>query len=565
METLIPGGGIYTPSATVTHYYPLYGNPTYASPTDCYQVIPCPGKLSNLFVWTQAAPGAANSRRISVYKNGVATSLSVTLAGASQNYGENTSNSVDVVAGDLVCIEHVPSGVPSVYPAQYCVVFTATTLGESLILGNTVTGAQGELDDTNTEYAMPATGGAYLAIGTMGEPIPTDGKFSALYVKLDGAPDAGGSDGYTFTLQVNGVDKALTVTIIGNNTTGNVTADVDLVPGDIVKLKIAPSGTPAGTPHAHWGFVWVPDKGGEAIVLGEIRDHVNYESTWHTTPAGWSTGLWLESITGRLQPTWSAVISKLYVNSSVAPGSGASRTYTLLAVDLSAAPIAGTSPFVTISDSGLGGSYILGEQSLPDYSRLTIRYTSGGAPASSETNLGFVLKLSKTYPPSPACDLTRVTAIRHIYRPGLFRMEVTLGDVQSAIDMMDTKVRKEIGAPSPEWLERFLEHVGKFKMPAGREQPPTYPPYPGYTPEVPEPTYPTYTPPTPQYTPEAPQPPVSYPQYPSYYTPEVPQRPPPTITPTQPSPLDIFKEKMWGFMKDPIKEITETWGRIKWW
>lgn len=155
----------------------------------------------------------------------------------------------------------------------------------------------------------------------------------------------------------------------------------------------------------------------------------------------------------------------------------------------------------------------------------------------------------------PTADLTRVTAIRHIYRPGLFRMEVTLGDVQNAIDMIDTKVRTEVGAPlgevigppSSEWLQDRLRALG---IPYPKEQPPTYP---------------IYTPPAPpQYTPEVPQPPISYPQYPSYYTPEVPQRPPP-VPPIQPSPLDVFRERMWKFMEDPLTAITETWKEIKWW
>jgi len=140
-------------------------------------------------------------------------------------------------------------------------------------------------------------------------------------------------------------------------------------------------------------------------------------------------------------------------------------------------------------------------------------------------------------------DITRVTAIRHIYRPGLFRMEVTLGDVQNAIDMIDTKVRKEVGAPlsevlgppSSEWLQERLKALG---IPYPKEQPPTIP---QYTPEVPQP------------------PPVPYPQY----TPEVPQPAPPS--PPIPSFIDIFKERMWGWAKDPMAQIMETWRKIKWW
>lgn len=57
-------------------------------------------------------------------------------------------------------------------------------------------------------------------------------------------------------------------------------------------------------------------------------------------------------------------------------------------------------------------------------------------------------RLVVTYKASlPSDDLTRVAGIRHIYRPGFFRMQLTLGDVSNTIEIAEAKVRKELEIP----------------------------------------------------------------------------------------------------------------------
>ena len=51
------------------------------------------------------------------------------------------------------------------------------------------------------------------------------------------------------------------------------------------------------------------------------------------------------------------------------------------------------------------------------------------------------------YPTSTANALPRVTGIRHIYKPGVFRMVLNLGDVSNTIEIAEHKVRKELEAP----------------------------------------------------------------------------------------------------------------------
>jgi len=59
-----------------------------------------------------------------------------------------------------------------------------------------------------------------------------------------------------------------------------------------------------------------------------------------------------------------------------------------------------------------------------------------------------VAKLIVTYGASlPSEDISRVTGIRHIYKPGIFRMILSLGDVSNTIEIAEHKVRKELEIP----------------------------------------------------------------------------------------------------------------------
>ena len=47
----------------------------------------------------------------------------------------------------------------------------------------------------------------------------------------------------------------------------------------------------------------------------------------------------------------------------------------------------------------------------------------------------------------PSDNIVRVSGIRHIYRPGIFRMLLSLGDVSNTIEIAEHKVRKELEIP----------------------------------------------------------------------------------------------------------------------
>jgi len=74
---------------------------------------------------------------------------------------------------------------------------------------------------------------------------------------------------------------------------------------------------------------------------------------------------------------------------------------------------------------------------LGDDYRKTTCLTAGGAFTDHELNHYIVLfSISAKTPVSyPSWDLSRVTGIRHIYRPGSYRLEATLGEVSTSIEL----------------------------------------------------------------------------------------------------------------------------------
>lgn len=402
MRTLIQGGGPYIPSQTDTEYVPVWGIwdwLTAADPHNANQVIPCAGKFSHLYVWTRGGPGAGKSRTFNLYKNGAATSLSVVIDEVAQ-YAEDVTHEVSLTPGDIVCIEHVPAGTPTCFETLWCLIFTASSTGESIVLGCTRAGDQGALNSGATEWAPCGTGGARLGAVTnyFEQPIPTDGKLSALYVELTAAPDPGGSDGYTFTLEVNGVASALVVTITGDNTTGDAASDIDIAEGDLVQLKIAPSGTPSATPHGRWGLKWEPDVSGEGIVLGMTYDYPSDSTTEYVCPTTHDTVPWATSTPSRSQPVWASTVKKFYVRLEHGPGAGTSRIFTIRRRTQAGAED-DTTITLTISGTDTTGNDTTHEHEADDYDQLVIQHSPVSSPdATTAQGWGWVCELPQLAP-----------------------------------------------------------------------------------------------------------------------------------------------------------------------
>jgi hypothetical protein len=220
------------------------------------QVIPTAGTIDNLYVLMEEgdAGDPPEAYSYTLYLNGAPTTLTTTIV-ANNLSGNDLVHSVAVVAGDIVYVKTTPINSPTFPPSGALGMrFTATTNGESLLLGNSAT-----FWDDSRLYVPLATGyGA--AIWNAAESNCLQGAQDAsgailksLYIKLGTAPGAGNS--HTFYVRTGAGNSAITVQIANAATTGNdVAHTLDLANYDELSLGRVPASSPDDG-YANWGLV----------------------------------------------------------------------------------------------------------------------------------------------------------------------------------------------------------------------------------------------------------------------------------------------------------------------
>lgn len=163
-------------------------------------------------------------------------------------------------------------------------------------------------------------------ISTSQGPIATDGVINNLIVTVSAAP--GTAKSWTFTLVKNNVDTAIVVTISGSATTGRDTTNaVAVSPGDVLRLRATPSGTPASATTMHaFDFTstnaaesfYIVVAGSNASVSSVQRIGAFYDRQW-TAGAG-STQQAIVAAAGN--------VTACYMTANLAPGAG--KSYTLV-------------------------------------------------------------------------------------------------------------------------------------------------------------------------------------------------------------------------------------------
>lgn len=211
---------------------------------DYVQVIPTAGKIKNLYVEMNQAPGSgAEAYRYTLRLNKADSSLTTTITGEATT-GNDTSNEITVVAGDTVGLRVEPLNSPSnTTNARYGMTFVADTDGESCVLG----GSFPSPSTSATNYQTVTTSGLAWEVTEVNvRQLVRACRLNKLYVLVGRAPGTGNSWG--ITVRKNEVSTALTVTVSGTDTTGNNVADVaSIATGDYVTIEIVPTSSPDTT------------------------------------------------------------------------------------------------------------------------------------------------------------------------------------------------------------------------------------------------------------------------------------------------------------------------------
>lgn len=403
-----------------------------------------------------------NASTCTVYKNGEPTELAITKG---SGLASNLVNTVECSPGDVVWIVST-SGSNSFGVKRVDTGYMSFLAG----------GAPGDLDVWfNTPRREGIVNGCTthnLSSGT----LMNSGVIRNLYVTLQAAPGAGKSWTFTIAKLSEGefVDTDLEVVISGSDTEGHDDGHwIYVEKGDVVAIKTNRSGSPS-----YQGYAWGCD------ILGTVELNLPTVETLpcsERTPTSATANGNILTLGGYYVTTRGFCYKK------------------------------GTTGDPTVDDSTVSedGEFIEGPYSLSitdfeseeDY-RVRAYATGPKGTAYGETVTCAVLVF-------PTDNMARVSAIRRIFRPGLYRMELALGDLGFEWDVSEVAMRKtEEGVAEPEEekpsepptkeeiekaRQRFQEESWPKAMESLEMMFPERPPVSGkYTPPAPRPKI-TYT------------------------------------------------------------------------
>ncbi len=243
----------------------------------------------------------------------------------------------------------------------------------------------GTLATSGTTYAAVSSGGYSISTESATEQlIGSAGKLSSLRIRLNTAPGSGKS--WTFTLRLNGADTACVVTISDTATTGvDAAHEITVAAGDRVSIGIVPSGTPAST-KAQTAITYEGTTSKESVILSTSRSDLSVSATqyFHLNGDGITTGLGTtESDYTQIIPT-AGKIRKLYVSLTAAPGTGKTRTFTLM---VNGSPSALT---CAVSNSATTANDTAHDVTVAAGDEVSVRSEVSGTPTAATVKLGTV-------------------------------------------------------------------------------------------------------------------------------------------------------------------------------
>lgn len=391
---------------------------------DKYRALAALGvTLSDMYVELETAPGLGKSRTFTLRKNGVNTSLAVTISGTDTT-GNNTSDSDALSPEDTIDIYHTSSGGPAVTEGAGISVKASGLTDRFILGGGTTSDVEGGTYYTSILGSFDALSSfsSEKIVAATGAMTVTD-----LFVKLDTAPGGGKSRTITLVKWVDGSpsDTELAVTISDTNTTGNDQGSVDLVDGGSLYLKWTESGTPTVT-KAQFG------------VIAEVSI---VPPTVTTNPCT------------NLLPTSCTANGTI---DSVGDGDSCSvRGFCYKEAD------SGDPNVFDDTVDPDGSLYTDFEHATGDWSQSL----TGLTPLTNYRVRAFVVNSTGiAYGDSvnamggyPSDASARVSSIRRVYHPGLYRMELAVGDLGFNVDVSEAAIKRvpdEVAEPgAPEELD----------------------------------------------------------------------------------------------------------------
>lgn len=354
--------------------------------TNVMQLVSASGTFTKLRIKLDGSPGEGKSWTFTLMVNNISRALTCTISDTDTTCF-NIKTVISVSAGDSFSLRATSSGTPTNRNARWSIVFEGSGSRESLI---PVTSASVSRSGGNRHHVpMGSSAWAQDPSGRQGI-IPTNGIIKDLYVKAVNGPGTD-PEAVKFTLLVDGVESALSVTLTGSQTEGQDTSSqVTVVPGERVQLKAEQLNDPSDSTVVAICMTFLADTDGESIVLGYNGESIAGSPIFSNIPAGNQTEALIESEV--YAPLQSCLLSKLYVAIGAAPGS-ADQIFTVRKNE------SDTALSVTISGSDTTGKDISNVVSFSNDDDTAIERTEVSNP-NFATHLYWGLVMSGVRPPT---------------------------------------------------------------------------------------------------------------------------------------------------------------------
>jgi hypothetical protein len=364
-------GALSSTGATTRYFFPATVSVVSGSASG-FPAWPVTGTFKKLRVDLASAPPTGETVVYTLVKNGVDTSVTVTLTDADTS-AQHTGTTVSVTAGDTVYVKRASSGTVSSTTEWFALEFDGAVAGES---------AYGGLEATLPSATATSAVALFTPVAWSTAQLPgkqsvvaAAGNLASIDYILLNAPGAGKQ--WVFTIYKNSVaqDGAggtpdTRVTISDAATTGGWSGTLACAAGDLVQVQATPTGTPTLSPVAY-GVKFVATVDGESQggaagsgLLVQSNGSVAYQTPLIASATSW-TASGTES-TVDLKPgissftirDWYLKIRASTTGAAAGPGSGGDGWTFVLRQD-NANPASG--PSITVTDATTEGSDLTNE------------------------------------------------------------------------------------------------------------------------------------------------------------------------------------------------------------
>lgn len=243
-ETAISGGGSVANTCLTDTYYAPMGSAASTTDAGVRSIAPTNFTLDHFYYRVSQAPGAGDTAKLTVYKNGVATAITATISDTAVN-NSDLSNSISLAPGDYLSVRCEGTGSPTSMRHAWGFRVTPTIDGETPIFaaGSVVfslvtrtSTISGGLTNGQTESNLQGTA-----------PIAFDLK--KFYAEIFPAQPA--NKNWTFNSRKNSADGTLSATIIAGDIGANDVTNTDsYAVGDKINWESNPTTGGTNTTYA---------------------------------------------------------------------------------------------------------------------------------------------------------------------------------------------------------------------------------------------------------------------------------------------------------------------------